>query len=90
MIGMAHDVRLNPKVQQTLDGLHASDPDTADMIEDLLDQLVADPKSCEHEPYPHDRGAAFIAHVLGVSWYVAWIYAPGENDVVLVGRIFSF
>ena len=84
MIGMAHDVRLNPKVQQTLDGLHASDPDTADMIEDLLDQLAADPKSCEHEPYPHDRGAAFVAHVLGVSWYVAWIYAPGENDVVLV------
>ena len=87
--GMAQDVRLNPKAQETLDGLHATDPETADMIEDVLDQLEDDPKSCEHEPYPHDRGAAFVAHVLGSTWYVAWVYAPGENGVVLVGRIFT-
>ena len=60
------------------------------MIEDVLDQLETNPKICEHEPYPHDRGAAYVAHVLESSWYVAWIYAPGEHHVVLVGRVFAF
>jgi hypothetical protein len=87
---MAHEVRLNPKAQEMIDGLHATDPHTADMIEDVLDQLEVDPKSCEHEPYPHDRGAAFVAHVLEASWYIAWIYAPGEPGVVLVGCLFHF
>jgi hypothetical protein len=85
---MAHEVRLNVKAQQTLDGLHTTDVATANMIEDVLDQLEVDPQSSEHEPYPTDVGAAFIAHVLGTSWFVAWVYAPEETGVVLVGRLF--
>jgi hypothetical protein len=85
---MAHNVRLNLKAQETLSDLHATDPKSADVVEDLLDQLEFDPTSCEHEPYPHDRGAAFVAHVLGTSWYLAWTYSPAETGVVLVGRIF--
>lgn len=87
---MPYEVRLNQKAAATLALLHQSDPSGADLVEDVLDVLETDPGSCEHEPYPHDQSAAFIAHVLGTAWYVAWVYAPGQADVVLVGMIFSF
>ena len=87
---MAHDVRLSPKAQDNLNDLHVTDPDTAERIEEVLDQLETDPALCEHEPYPHGRGAAFVTHVLGTIWHLAWIYAPNEAGVVLVGRIFHF
>lgn len=82
-----HEVRCNPKAQNVLAGLHRRDPATADRIEDVLDLLESDPEACQHEPYPHERGAAFVAQVVGTRWYVAWIYSPGEPDVVQVGRI---
>jgi hypothetical protein len=87
---VAFEVRINLKAQETLDSLRTTDPETADRIDDVFDQVEVDPTSCEHEPYPHPRGAAFITHILGTSWYLAWIYAPGEPGVVLVGRIFTF
>lgn len=84
---MPHEVRINAKAQTVLDGLHHSDPSIADQIEDVLDLLETMPGGCEHEPYPHERGAAFLTQVLGTSWFLVWIYAPSEPGVVLVAKI---
>jgi hypothetical protein len=84
---MTHEVRINAKAQAVLDALHTTNPMVADQIEDVLDLLETKPSACEHEPYPHDRGAAFLTQVLGTDWFVVWIYAPSERLVVLVAKI---
>jgi hypothetical protein len=84
---MSNEVRINAKAQAVLDGLHKTNPIVADQIEDVLDLLETTPSVCEHEPYPHERGAAFLTQVLGTDWFVVWIYAPSERRVVLVAKI---
>lgn len=84
---MAFEVRINAKAQAVLDRLHGSDSTSANQIEDVLDLLEQVPSACEHEPYPHERGAAFLTQVLGTNWFVVWIYAPSEPGVVLVAKL---
>lgn len=84
---MTDEVRINAKAQALLDELHTTNSIIADQIEDVLDLLETTPEACEHEPYPHDRGAAFLTQVLGTGWFVVWIYAPSELRVVLVAKI---
>ena len=84
---MAYEVRINAKAQATLDRLHAANSIIGEQIEDVLDLLEQTPAACEHEPYPYERGAAFLTQVLGTSWFVVWIYAPSELQVVLVAKI---
>jgi hypothetical protein len=84
---MAHEVRINAKAQAVLELLHSENSLVADQIEDVLDLLEGTPSDCEHEPYPHERGAAFLTQVLGTSWFVVWIYAPSEERVILVAKI---
>jgi hypothetical protein len=84
---MRHEVRINAKAQAVLEVLHTTNSLVADQIEDVLDLLESAPSDCQHEPYPHERGAAFLTQVLGTSWFVVWIYAPSEANVILVAKI---
>ncbi len=84
---MVYEVRINAKAQQVLDNLHRTNSAVAHQIEDVLDLLESIPSTCEHEPYPHERGAAFLTQVLGTSWFLVWIYAPSEPGVVLVAKV---
>jgi hypothetical protein len=86
---MRREVLLNVEAEQELAELHTADPALAGLIESMLDGLEAEAETLEHEPWPHERGSAFLTHVFGTSWHLAWVYSRDRNQV-LIGKLFEF
>jgi hypothetical protein len=68
-----------------LNGIEATAPGHAELIEWALEGLSANPTQHEHE---QNGRSSFVMVVPGTPWAVAWGYSPVPDEII-IGAIFD-